>query len=106
MKQGEIWTVQEKGYASKARPVLVIQKEISKYDSVILCLLTSFDSSELENRVEIEPTSKNGLKSLSYVMTDKIITVNKNVIGKRVGKLESKKMKEVLEKIAQFLGIS
>lgn len=106
MKQGEIWTVQESGYASKARPVLVIQKEINKYDSVILCLLTSFDSSELENRVAIEPTSKNGLKSLSYVMTDKIITVNKNVIGKRVGKLETKKMKEVLEKIAQFLGIS
>ncbi len=105
MKQGEIWTVQEKGYASKPRPVLVIQKEINKYDSVILCLLTSFDSSELENRVSVEPTSKNGLKSLSYVMTDKIVTVNKNVIDKRVGKLENKTMKEVLGKIAQFLGI-
>ncbi len=105
MKQGEIWTVQEKGYASKPRPVLVIQKEINKYDSVILCLLTSFDSSELENRVPVEPTSKNGLKSLSYVMTDKIVTVNKNVIDKRVGKLENKTMKEVLSKIAQFLGI-
>ena len=106
MKQGEIWTIQDTGYASKPRPVLIIQKEVSKYDSVILCLLTSFDSTDLENRVEIEPTSKNGLNCTSFVMTDKILTVNKNVIGKRVGKLEANKVNEVLSKIAQFLGIS
>ena len=106
MKQGEIWTVRESGYASKARPVLIIQKDVNYYDSVVLCLLTSFDSSNLPNRVKVDPTKTNGLRTVSYVMTDKIVTVNKKIVDKRVGKLQKKTLDEVLLKVAEFLGIS
>lgn len=105
MKQGEIWTIRESGYASKARPVLIIQKNVDVFDSVVLCLLTSVDSTNLPNRVKVRPTASNGLKTVSYVMTDKIVTVNKDVIDKRVGKLQNKALNEVLTKIAEFLGI-
>ncbi len=43
MKRGEIWTLQDKNYASKARPVVVIQSDKhDAFDSVILCLFTTF----------------------------------------------------------------
>ena len=48
MKRGEVWTLQDKYYASKSRPVVVIQSD--KYDvfeSIILCLFTSFPKYDL-----------------------------------------------------------
>lgn len=55
MKRGEIWTLQDKHYASKARPVVVIQSdEHNSFDSVILCLFTSFESEDISTRVRIE----------------------------------------------------
>ena len=73
MKRGEIWTLRDRQYASKARPVIVIQNDAyDNFDSVILCLFTTYDSSEIEVRVPVTPTPENGLHDLSYVMTDKI----------------------------------
>lgn len=34
--------------------------------------------------LRIEPSTENGLQKVSFVMTDKIVTVDKNMIGKRV----------------------
>lgn len=46
MKRGELWLLQDDGYASKPRPVVVVQSDtINQFHSVVLCLLTSFDSS-------------------------------------------------------------
>ena len=88
MKRGEIWTLQDKHYASKARPVVVIQSDKhDSFDSVILCLFTSYESGDISKRVRIEPSSENGLQKVSYVMTDKIVTVDKSRLGKRVGVL-------------------
>lgn len=77
MKRGEIWTLQDKHYASKARPVVAIQSDKhDSFDSVILCLFTSYESGDISTRVRIEPSSENGLQKVSYVMTDKIVTVD------------------------------
>lgn len=63
MKRGEIWTLQDKHYASKARPVVVIQSDKhDSFDSVILCLFTSYESGDISTRVRIEPSSENGLQ--------------------------------------------
>ena len=49
MKRGEIWTLRDRQYASKARPVIVIQNDaFDAFDSVILCLFTTYDSSKIE----------------------------------------------------------
>jgi hypothetical protein len=40
MKRGEIWTLQADGYASKPRPVVIVQNDsIGGFDSVVTCLL-------------------------------------------------------------------
>ena len=98
MKRGEIWTLQDKHYASKARPVVVIQSDKhDSFDSVILCLFTSYESGDISTRVRIEPSSENGLQKVSYVMTDKIVTVDKSMLGKRVGVLSDDDMLAVSE---------
>ena len=54
MKRGEIWTLRDRQYASKARPVIVIQNDAyDNFDSVILCFFTTYDSSEIEVRVPV-----------------------------------------------------
>ncbi|MCR4764362.1 MAG: type II toxin-antitoxin system PemK/MazF family toxin [Lachnospiraceae bacterium] len=52
MKRGEIWTLQDKNYASKARPVVIIQDDNhNSFDSVILCLFTTYVSTDIDTRV-------------------------------------------------------
>ena len=106
MKRGEIWTLQDKHYASKARPVVVIQSDRhNSFDSIILCLFTSYESGDISTRVPVEPSAKNGLQRASYVMTDKIVTVDKNMLGKRVGVLSDENMSAVSEQLKTILGL-
>ena len=106
MKRGEIWTLRDDGYASKARPVVIIQSDnVNNFDSIILCLFTTFESDQLTNRVFISADSTNGLKKDSYVMTEKIITVDKRELGERIGKLTASQMKDIADQLVVVLGL-
>lgn len=106
MMRGEIWSMRDDLYASKARPVVIIQSdEISGFDSVVLCLLTTYESSGIPTRVRVEPTVQNGLEKTSYVMTEKIASVGRAMLGRRIGMLEEEVMREVSEKVAVVLGL-
>lgn len=105
--RGEIWTMRDDLYASKARPVVIVQSdEISGFDSVVLCLMMTFESSGIQTRVRVEPSAENGLERTSFVMTDKIASVSRGMLGKRIGVLERDRMDEVTEKLALVLGLS
>ena len=106
MLRGEIWTLQDDGYASKARPVLIIQGETGdRFDSVILCLFTTYDSKDIENRVAVNPTTENGLRKPSFVMTDKIITIAKSELGDLIGVLTDEQMHAINRQLAKLLVI-
>ena len=106
MKRGEIWTLRDKNYASKARPVVVIQSDKhNSFDSVILCLFTSFESGDISTRAPVEPSTENGLQEKSYVMTDKIVTVDKNMLGNRVGVLSDEDMVAISEQLKIILDL-
>lgn len=106
MKRGEIWTLQDKSYASKPRPVVVVQSDKhTSFDSIILCLFTTYESGEVGTRVRIEPSSENGLQKESFVMTDKIVTVDKTLLGRRIGILSDADMAAVSEQLKVILGL-
>jgi mRNA interferase MazF len=106
MKRGELWTLKDRNYAAKARPVVIVQANSeSGFDSVILCLFTTFESENISTRVKIEPTSENGLEKTSYVMTEKIITVEKTMLGKHIGNLANNEMHLIAGKLAKVLEI-
>lgn len=107
MNRGELWTSAGGGdYASKPRPVLILQDDrFSTLDSVTVCPFTS-DVDDLSFRVEVEATAANGLETTSHVMADKVFTVRKTRLGRRVGTLTPAEMKAVEEALLLFLGFA
>ena len=106
MRRGELWTVRGESFASKPRPVLVIQNdEIGSFDSTVLCLITTYDSDAFPTRVALEPTKENGLKEKSWVMTEKIYSARKSELGMRIGMLSERDMAEVSKQVAVVLGL-
>ena len=107
MKRGELWTVIGSSYASKPRPVLVVQNDqVNCFDSTILCLITSHNSEAFPTRVLIEPNESNGLKERSWVMTDKIYAAHADELGYRIGVLTDDQMQEVSRKLALLLDLN
>ena len=85
---------------------MVIQSdEHDSFDSVILCLFTSFESGDISTRVPVEPSTENGLQKKSYVMTDKIVTVDKNMLDNRVGVLSDEDMVAISEQLKIILDL-
>lgn len=106
MRRGEVWTVLADGYASKPRPVIIIQSDdVTEFQSVITCLLTTYESTNIATRVRIEPSSGNGLNRTSWAMTDKIVTVSRSTLGEKVGVLEQDTMNEISRQISIVLGL-
>ncbi|MDR2582246.1 MAG: type II toxin-antitoxin system PemK/MazF family toxin [Fibromonadaceae bacterium] len=104
--RGEVWTLQDKAYASKARPVVIIQAELEhSFDSVVICLFTSYESNHISTRVKIEPSVTNGLNKISFVMTEKLVTVDKKLLGEKIGNLTTQQMIEISRQLAKILEI-
>ena len=107
MKRGDIWTLHADGYASKPRPIVIVQSsDMMLFQSVVTCLITSYDSTAVPTRIRIEPADTNGLKKTSWVMTEKIVTVNQDLLGTKIGELPSEAMHEISRQIAHILGIA
>ena len=104
MTKGEVWTVS--GYAGKPRPALIVQDPAFSFlDSITICPLTS-DPDELEFfRVGVLPSEENSLRLPSHVMADKITTLPKSRLGRRIGKLDNGDLKRVEAAIIVFLGL-
>jgi mRNA interferase MazF len=108
LKRGEIWTgADDAQYASKPRPVVIIQSEhFEVLHSATICGFTS-DPAELPFfRVRIEPSKLNGLQFPSHIMVDKIVTIRKNRLGDRIGRLETKDLARLDQAVATFLGLA
>ncbi|MBR0267231.1 MAG: type II toxin-antitoxin system PemK/MazF family toxin [Clostridia bacterium] len=84
---------------------LVIEKDAEPFHHGILCLFTTYDSSEIEVRVPVTPTPKNGLHDLSYVMTDKIVTVDRKMLGERIGVVSDTDMALISEHLRKILAL-
>jgi mRNA interferase MazF len=106
MKRGEVWTYLDDAYASKARPVVVIQNDAySSFNTVLVCLLTSFDSKDKPPRIQIEPDEHNGLYATSWIMVEKIYGANKDEMGRCIGKLSQEDMRRLDQAIVHILAL-
>jgi len=106
MKRGEVWTLRDDRYANKARPVVVVQSDnMHEFDSIVLCLFTTFESKHIPTRVFISADLTNGLKKDSYIMTEKIVTVAKVELGEKIGILTDAQVIKVANQLTVILGI-
>ena len=108
MKRAEIWTVAGgPDYAGKPRPAVIIQDDVfAGTASITLCPFTTQIVDAPLIRLPIEPTRLNGLNATSHVMIDKITTVAKSKMQKRVGRLAEEDMVRVNRAVLVFLGLA
>lgn len=105
--RGEVWSVSAGGYASKPRPAIVVQSDdVQGVGSTILCLLTSEKNDAVNTRIEVGPSKENGLEKTSYIMTDKIVSVRRESLGQKIGKLEKKHIALMNQSLKDVLGLS
>jgi mRNA interferase MazF len=108
VKRGEVWTVSGgASYAGKPRPAVIVQEDrFEGTDSITLCVFTTDPTDAPLFRLLIEPTDRNGLKSASRLMVDKITTVPKARLGKRIGRLRDEDVVRMNRALTVFLGLA
>ena len=108
MTRGEIWTVAGgKDYASKPRPVVIIQDDrFDHTDSITVCPFTTDPTGAPLFRIEVEPDAGDGLRSPCRLMVDKITTVFRIKLGRKIGHLADQDMARLNRAILVFLGIA
>jgi mRNA interferase MazF len=108
MKRGEVWTVAGgKGYAGKPRPVAILQdNQFDVTDSITYCALTTDLTEAPMFRLPVEPNERNGLRAPSRLMVDKINTVEKSKVGKRLGRLDDEDILRLNRAVLVFLGLA
>lgn len=107
MKRGDIWIVSGGGFAGKPRPAVVIQDD--RFDaapSITICVFTTDETDAPLFRLPIVPSGRNGLRSPSRLMVDKISTVSKDKFGERVGRLDDEDLVRLNRAIPIFLGLA
>ena len=107
MKRAEIWTVAGgPDYTGKPRPAVIVQDDaFSRTASVTLCPFTTHLVDAPLIRLAIQPTKQNGLDTASQLMVDKVTTVAKAKLQKRVGKLAEGDMTRLNHAVLVFLGL-
>ena len=108
MRRGEVWTVSGgKDYAGKPRPVVIVQDDaFDATDSITICAFTTDPTEALLFRLPIEPSERNGLRSSSRLMVDKITTVPKSKVGARIGRLDDEDVVRLNQAVTVFLGLA
>lgn len=108
MKRGEVWIVSGgKDYAGKPRPVVILQDDrFDATESITVCAFTTDRTDAPLFRLPVDPDEKNGLKAASRLMVDKIVTVPKAKVGKRIGRLSIEDAVRMNRAILVFLGLA
>jgi mRNA interferase MazF len=108
MRRGEVWTMAGgAGDAGKPRPVAIVQDDaFNATRSVTICAFTTNPSEAPLFRVAIEPNERNGLRSPSRLMADKVTTVPRSKLGQRVGCLDDEDVLRLNQAILVFFGLA
>ena len=107
MKRGEVWTVSGTGYAGKPRPAVIVEDD--RFDataSVTVCVFTTDATEAPLFRLPVTPSDRNGLRSVSRLMVDKLTTVSKERLGERIGRLDDEDVVRLNRAILVFLGLA
>ena len=108
MKRGEIWTATGAGDdAGKPRPVVIVQDD--RFDGTASLTVCPFTSSPVDApllRLRVEPDAANGLEVASRLMVDKLTTVSRERLRRRVGRLADADMVRLQRAIVTFLGLA
>lgn len=107
LEKGEIIVIRSKNqeYASKPRPAIAYQNSLfgNKVESLTIIPISSVLIDAEPFRINILPNKANGLTKISQAMIDKITTINKSNIGKKIGILNVLQIQKIDEAVELWL---
>jgi len=109
MQRGDIVTISAPGDYGKPRPAVVIQGDIlnqANSRSTIVALMTSTIVDAPLLRLTVRPASGNGLKKVSQVQTNRILTLPTEKIGQRIGQLAEMEITALNRMLAIVIGLA
>jgi mRNA interferase MazF len=107
MSRGDLVIVAAPGDYGKPRPAVIVQSDAipESHASVVICQMTS-ELADADFRVTIEPGPETGLRARSQVMADKPVTIRRERIGQRVGRLGASDMARLNVALAFVIGLA
>ena len=108
MRRGDLVTVAAgAGYAGKPRPAVIIQSDdFGNTASVTVSLVTADEINAPLLRLSLTPDAENRLAAPSWIMVDKLVTVRRDRIGRRFGRLSDTDMLRLNRALLVFLGLA
>ncbi len=108
MRRGEIWTASGgKDYAGKPRPIVIVQDDaFDTSASVTVCGFTTNPGEAPLFRLDVAATDDTGLAEDSRLMVDKLTTIPRTKLGKRIGRLSEPDVVRLNRAIMVFLGLA
>jgi mRNA interferase MazF len=109
VKRGAIVVVAAKGaYTGKPRPALVVQADLFNptHQSVTICPITSDCVDAPLFRIPLPPGERTGLRTVSQVMVDKIVSVPVSAITTEIGRCDPAELEAVEDAMRQWLGLN
>jgi mRNA interferase MazF len=108
MQRGDLVIVAAAGDYGKPRPAVIVQTDAfpATHASVVVCQLTSDLADAPDFRVTIEPKPENGLRRTSQVMVDKPVTIRRERIGQKIGRLGNQDMARLGIALAFVFGLA
>ena len=106
--RGDIVAIADRAgdFTGKPRPAVVVQADVfDTLDSVTVCPLTAQDVGEAVTRLPIGPSPELPLDWPSWIVVDKVSTVRRTRIGRRIGCLSQAELQRLNGAIAVFLGL-
>ena len=103
--RGDVVVCAFQGDYGKPRPAVVVQSDLfnETHASMTLCPITSELIDAHFFRVSIESNEVNGLKIRSQIMVDKIVSIQKDKIKQKIGRLTDTELDLVQSALQMWL---
>lgn len=91
------------------RPALIIQANPGNtnpnYTLTIVATVSTKGRPNVPTHIEIQPTAENGLREVSYVKAEQVMTITKDRLQTRIGKLSDSDMRLVDAALKRVQGL-
>jgi len=107
MSRGDLVIVAAPGDYGKPRPAVIVQSNAipASHASVVICPMTS-GLAEADFHITVEPGPQTGLRVRSQVMADKPVTIRRERLGQRIGRLGAADMARLNVALAFVMGLA
>ncbi len=106
MKRGTVVIVAARGASTgKPRPALVVQADLFNptHASITICPITTDCVDASLFRLTLPPGSRTGLKGVSQVMIDKIVSVPRDAITSEIGECDHQELDAIDDGLRRWL---